>query len=239
MLVNADMGESWYDVEVGDDAALMPHLDLCNLACGFHGGDTLTMYRSIELAERHGVAIGAHPSFPDRKNFGRLRMEVADRLFTLLLYQVGALDSMMAAVTGRGLYHLKPHGALYHYANEDDNAARCIVTVMRVLGIARLIGPPTGALRRAAEAAGRTFLAEGFADRAYEPSLHLRSRKKDGGCLHTTSSVREQAELLISGRVRATDGNIYPLSVDTICIHGDHPGAAERARLLCSIIPPR
>lgn len=242
MLLNADLGESWYDHQVGDDNALMPHLDLCNVACGFHGGDALTMYRTIELAERHGVAIGAHPSFPDRKHFGRRTMKLEERLFTLLLYQVSALAGMVRTVSGRGLHHLKPHGALYHYANQHPQAARSTVRVMVELGIPTLIGPPRGTLREAAIVENSTYLAEGFVDRVYEPSLHLRSRRMEGACIDTVAGAVAQTELLVDGRVRAADGRLYPLRVDTLCIHGDHAGVAERAAAVRSILtatPPR
>ena len=246
--LNADLGESWYDRRVGNDAGLMPYLDLCNLACGFHGGDTLTQYRTIELAAGHHVAIGAHPSFPDRKNFGRRPMAVGDRLYSLLLYQVGALAALVRAVTGGELHHLKPHGALYHFANEDAPTARQLIRVMTELGVPRLIGPPTGALRSEATAAGLTFLAEGFVDRVYEPTLHLRSRQLPDACIEDLEGACTQAALLASaGRVIARDGQSLPLRVATLCIHGDHPGAVARAYAVRKVldatagsaIPPR
>lgn len=241
--LNADLGESWYEKKVGDDDALMPYLDLCNIACGFHGGDTLTIYNTIELAEYHQVAIGAHPSFPDRKNFGRIPMRVDDRLFSLLLYQVGALNAIVSAVTNKGLHHVKPHGALYHYANQHPAAARAIVRVSSILGIKVVIGPPKGELKNACEAAGLTFMAEGFADRAYEPTLHLRPRQLPNACLERLEDVAAQTSLLAREfKVRATDGKLRELKIDTLCLHGDHPGAGQRAKLVREIlnaIPPR
>ncbi|THH41119.1 5-oxoprolinase subunit PxpA [Neolewinella litorea] len=230
MELNADLGESWYDHRVGDDAALMPYLDACNLACGFHGGDALTMVQTIDLALNHGVRIGAHPSFPDRKHFGRrtLHLPVA-QLRALLLYQVSALDGMVRAA-GSKLHHLKPHGALYHFADGDRASAAAIVEVMKLLDIPTLYGPPGGELQRAAEQAGRTFYAEGFVDRVYEPSLHLRSRQLENASIDDPKRAAEQARKLArEGKVTASDGRDYPLRVQTLCIHGDHTGAVDRA----------
>lgn len=244
MLLNADLGESWYDRRVGSDEALMPYLDLCNLACGFHGGDALTIYRTIELAHQHGVKIGAHPSFPDRKNFGRQPMILdTNRLYALLLYQVSALQGMVMSETGSQLSHVKPHGALYHFASEDPTAAEIVVRVTQQLGIPYLIGPPAGALRDAADQEKLNYLAEGFADRAYQPSLHLRPRTYDDACLAEIEKAVAQTRLLSEGKVRAVDGKLYDLKVDTLCIHGDHAGAAERARAVRAVLdeatPPR
>ncbi len=232
MILNADLGESWYAKRVGDDAGLMPYLDTCNIACGFHGGDALTLRRTIVLALEHQVPIGAHPSFPDRKNFGRKWMTLdTDRLTALLLYQISALAGMVRAESGGPLRHVKPHGALYHYANEHAHVAQAIVRVMSRLNIPCLFGPPAGELREATLRAGYGFRAEGFVDRVYEPTLHLRSRHLPDACIDDPRAAAEQARLLAEEeRVIASDGRSYPLSVDTLCIHGDHPGAVARLR---------
>ena len=233
ILLNADLGESWYDQQVGNDAGLMPYVDLCNLACGFHGGDALTMQRTIAMAQEHGVKIGAHPSFPDRSNFGRQVMKLpTEQLGALVLYQVAALQGMVRAVGAPPLYHLKPHGALYHYANSHAPAASVIVHAALKLGIAHLLGPPTGELRRAAVAKGLGFLAEGFADRRYEPTLHLRPRTQADACIDSVEEAVGQTLLLAKGWVRTTDGTNRKLQIETLCLHGDHAGAAQRARAL-------
>lgn len=188
MDLNADLGESWYKNQVGNDEELMPLLDSCNVACGFHGGDALTMQETIKLAFEHNVAIGAHPSFPDRKNFGRKRMELPlEELEAMLLYQIGALQSMVRAQGGT-LHHVKPHGALYHFLNEDRAAAETFVHAVKQLGVGLIYGPPEGALASAARFLGvyadrsggpggpRSsskgakigYWNEGFADRRYE-----------------------------------------------------------------------
>ncbi|MEM6771928.1 MAG: 5-oxoprolinase subunit PxpA [Bacteroidota bacterium] len=243
--LNADLGESWYDRRVGNDTELMPLLDSCNIACGFHGGDALTMQRTIELALRHNVAIGAHPSFPDRKNFGRQRMELPlAQLKAMLLYQVSALQGMVRA-SGAELHHIKPHGALYHYLNEYPLGAEALVEVALALGVPRVYGPPEGALRGAVagamddtkQGAGLVFWAEGFADRAYEPDLKLRSRSLPGATIDDPKAAAEQVRLLAMEQVVvATDGKRYPLAVDTVCIHGDHAGALSRARAVRAVL---
>ena len=244
LLLNADLGESWYTHRIGDDAALLPYLDCCNLACGFHGGDALTLQHTIELANHHGVAIGAHPSFPDRKHFGRQPMHLSpERLYALLLYQVSALQGMVRALTGAPLHHLKPHGALYHYANQHPAAARATARVAQQLDIQRLMGPPEGRLREASGTAGLGYLAEGFADRVYEPSLRLRSRSEPDACIDDPGRAAAQAyEMAAHHRVRDAAGQYHTLAVDTICLHGDHAGAAERAGAIrdrLASIPPR
>ncbi len=230
MILNADLGESWYTQRVGDDAGLMPYLDACNIACGFHGGDALTLRRTIVLALHHNVPIGAHPSFPDRKNFGRKLMALeTDELTALLLYQISGLAGMVRAESGGPLRHIKPHGALYHHANVHPPTARAIVRVMSRLNIPCLFGPPEGELREATLRAGYGFRAEGFADRVYEPTLHLRSRRLPNACIDDPAAAAAQARLLAEEeRVIASDGRSYPLAIDTLCIHADHPGAVAR-----------
>ncbi len=236
MNLNADLGESWYGKTVGNDRDLMPLLDSCNIACGFHGGDAYTLLKTIELAQEHGVAIGAHPSFADRENFGRKRLEVEDEvLYAQLLYQVSALKGMVESL-GERLHHLKPHGALYHYANDYPAAAQSVAIVAAELEIPIIYGSPRGYLKEFAEAEGLDFWAEGFADRAYEPTLHLRARQQTGAVLVSNEAARTQVQNLLKGQVVATDGKAYPLKVKTLCIHGDHDGAVERARTVRKVL---
>lgn len=231
--LNADLGESWYDNIVGNDEQLMPLLDSCNIACGIHGGDALTMKRTIGLALKHNVAIGAHPSFPDRKNFGRVSMELPmEQLEAFLLYQVSALQGMVEAQGGK-LHHIKPHGALYHYLNETPEAAGALIRIAKAKDVGLVYGPPTGTLRTAAESAGLNFWPEGFADRRYEPTLHLRSRLKKNASIHDPADAVAQVRLMATEQaVIAIDGNKYPLHVKTVCIHGDHEGALQKAQAI-------
>lgn len=229
--LNADLGESWYDQKVGDDVHLMPLLDSCNIACGFHGGDALTIKNTITLARKHNVNIGAHPSFPDRKNFGRKRMDIPlDQLAAILLYQVGALQVMVKAQDTK-LHHIKPHGALYHHLNDTPAAAEILVRIAKRLHIPRIYGPPEGALRVAAAGAGVDFWAEGFADRTYEPTLKLRPRNQPNATIDDPNTAANQVRLLATEQaVIAGDGSKHHLAVRTVCIHGDHPGALARAQ---------
>jgi UPF0271 protein len=238
MDLNADLGESWYNKKVGNDADLMPFLSSCNLACGFHGGDASTMHRTLLLALEHGVAIGAHPSFPDRKHFGRKMMSLPlEDLINLIRYQVFALQGM-ARSQGTTLHHVKPHGALYHYVSyRHSEAAEAIVQVCREAEIDILYGPPNSFLESAAQGAGLTFWAEGFADRAYEPDLKLANRTLPNATLDDPELAAEQARMITKDqRVRCTDGVTRSLKVQTLCLHGDHPGAVERARAIKSAI---
>lgn len=242
MELNADVGESWYEKQAGDDAGLMPFLDACNVACGMHGGDALTLQRTINLALEYGVAIGAHPGYPDRRNFGRHAMDLDPRrLEALLVFQVGALRAMVER-SGSRLHHLKPHGALYHRANTDAEVADIVARITADLDIPMLYGPPKGELRRAAAARDRLFYAEGFADRRYAGDLTLRSRDHADACLDDIEEVLQQVSILQSGQVRTADGVLRVLEIDTLCLHGDHPGAVERAaavRRHLDATPPR
>ncbi len=235
--LNADLGESWYDQQVGNDSKLMPLLDSCNVACGFHGGDALTMRKTVELALEHGVAVGAHPSFPDRVNFGRKRMELPlDRLEALLLYQVGALQAITSA-HDTNLHHIKPHGALYHYLNDTPAAAEALLRVARSLGVDLIYGPPQGALRDAAAGAKVGFWSEGFADRTYTPTLHLRARHLPYATIDDPAAAALQVRRLATEQyIIAEDGSKHPLVVDTVCIHGDHAGALARAQAVRKVL---
>ncbi|WP_116108240.1 5-oxoprolinase subunit PxpA [Lewinella sp. IMCC34191] len=243
MELNADLGESWYDRIIGDDRGLMPYLDACNIACGFHGGDALTIQHTIDLALENGVTIGAHPSFPDRQNFGRKYLDLGvDRLRASILYQVAALQGMVFAAGGK-LRHLKAHGALYHFTNRDATAAKTLVGVMTDFDIPVLFGPPAGELRKAANAKGILFYAEGFADRRYDSNLQLVSRNSPESSIASIDEAVEQVSMMRNeGVVRSVQGSVYPIEVDTICLHGDHAGAVEKAMairaLLDTTLPP-
>ena len=231
--LNADLGESWHDKKVGNDAALMPHLNSCNVACGLHGGDAQTIQQTIALAVQHGVDIGAHPSYPDRKHFGRLKMNISTaRLRALISYQVSALHGMTAAA-GTRLHHVKPHGALYHAAAFDDpKIAEAIATVAAQLGRLRIYGPQGSYLEEAADRAGLEFWAEGFADRGYASYNRLIPRTEPGAVLVSTEDCVRQALALAGGSVATSTGDTPKVAVKTICVHGDHSGAADRARAI-------
>ena len=230
--LNSDLGESFGPWPMGNDGALMASISSANVACGFHAGDPGTMRATIALAREKGVAIGAHPGFQDLLGFGRREIktsavEVAD----LVLYQVSALAGM-AGAQGVKLQHVKPHGALYNMACKDRGLADAIAAAVASLDRSLILfGLPNSELLRAGQAAGLPVAAEVFADRAYDPDGSLTSRAKPGSVIHGTPQVVERAIKMVKDQtVIAVDGSIIALRADTICLHGDTPGAAEHAR---------
>ncbi len=229
--LNADVGESLGPWQMGTDATLVPLVTSVNVACGFHAGDPLTIRRTVRLAIDSGAAVGAHPGYPDLVGFGRRAMDLtSDELEAAILYQVSALDGIVRAAGGR-LVHVKPHGALYNRAARDPAVAGPIAAAVATLDPRlRLVGPPGSALLAAGAAAGLACLAEGFADRAYESDGGLRSRRLPGALHDDPERAAAQAvEIARDGRVTAFDGTVVPISVATLCIHGDTPGAAIAA----------
>jgi UPF0271 protein len=233
--LNADVGESFGAYSLGHDAALMRVITSASIAAGFHAGDPSVLRQTVRLAKAHGVAIGAHPGFPDLVGFGRRDMHVsATDAEDFVLYQIAAVAGV-ASAEGLRLQHVKPHGALFNMAARDavlaNAIARAVAAIDRHL---ILFGPPDSELLRAGIAIGLPVAAEGFADRAYEPDGTLVSRRKPGSVIHHVEEVVARAVRLATERtVVAVVGSIVPLSIDTICIHGDTAGAdrlAERVR---------
>lgn len=210
----------------------MASISSANVACGFHAGDPGAMRATIALAREKGVAIGAHPGFQDLVGFGRREIKASPaEVEDLVLYQVSALAGM-AAAQGATLQHVKAHGALYNMACRDralaDAIARAVASLDRSL---ILFGLPGSELVRAGEAAGLRVAAEVFADRAYDPDGSLTARSKPGSVIHDTPQVVERAIRMVKDqKVIAVDGSTIALRADTICLHGDTPGAAEHAR---------
>lgn len=214
--LNSDMGESFGAYTIGADADLLRVVSSANVACGAHAGDPSVMRQTVRAAKAAGVAVGAHPGFPDLAGFGRREMRMpAQEIEDAVIAQIAALAGV-AAVEGVRLAHVKPHGALYNMAAKEaamaDAIAAAIAAVDRSLV---MVGLPASALERAAQQAGLTFAAEGFADRAYEPDGTLVARSKPGALITDPGRAADGAlQLARSGRVR------------TICIHSDTPGAA-------------
>lgn len=229
--LNADVGESLGPWSMGADAALIPHLTSANVACGFHAGDPLTIRRTVRLALDAGIAVGAHPGYPDLAGFGRRAMAMASAdLEAAVLYQVAALAGIVRAEGGR-LTHVKPHGALYHLVAADPVAASAFATaVARLDAGLRLVAPPGAALLAAASDLGLGCLVEGFADRVYEADGRLRSRDLPGA-LHADPEVAAAQAVAIARdeHVTAIDGSTVALRADTLCVHGDTPGAVAIA----------
>lgn len=230
--LNCDMGESFGAFTLGHDAALLDAVTSANVACGFHSGDPRVMARTVTLAKEKGVAIGAHPGFPDLAGFGRRELAVsAEEALTDVLYQIGALAAFCRAA-GVPLRHVKPHGALYNRAAIDELLARAIAeAVARFDRGLILVGLPGSAHERAAAAAGLPFAREAFADRAYLPDGTLAPRRQPGTLLTRPAEVAARAvRVATEGKVRTLMGSDLTLAADTICIHGDTVGAPELAR---------
>lgn len=228
--LNADLGESFGIFTVGDDAALLPLVTSASVAAGFHGGDPSVIRRTIRQAAAHRVAVGAHPSFPDLVGFGRREMRMADwEVEDAVLYQIASVAGV-ARAEGAALRHVKPHGALYNMAAGDVRLAQAIVRAIVAFDSSLILfAPPESALMHAGQDAGLRVAREGFADRRYEATGHLVSRHRPGALVDDVEAAARQAvRLAVDGEVECLDGTIITLSVDTICLHGDLIGAAER-----------
>ncbi|TXS90209.1 5-oxoprolinase subunit PxpA [Parahaliea maris] len=227
MRLNCDLGESYGSYTMGMDAEVMPHIHLANVACGFHGGDPLTLQRTLTLAARHGVTVGAHPSYPDLIGFGRRSMHLSrEELVADILYQVAALDGM-AASTGVQLEYIKPHGALYNdmMANAEvrEGVMQAVATYHRPLKLMLLATPGADQHRDEAEQAGVSgLLFEAFADRCYDDDGSLLSRRKPGAVHDRESTLTQVRQLLHDRSVTSISGHRLALEADTICVHGDN-----------------
>ena len=230
--LNADVGESLGPWPMGDDARLIPLVSSVNVACGFHAGDPLTIQRTVATAVAHGIAIGAHPGYPDLAGFGRRDLDMtAEELEASIVYQVGAVAAFARAM-GSEVRHVKAHGALYNRAARDPSVAASVARAIRsVSPDLILVGLAGSAMLEAGTEAGLAVAAEAFADRAYEPDGSLRSRRLEGAILPTPEAAAAQAVAIArDGRVRTHDGTDLAMRADTICIHGDTPGAVDVAR---------
>ena len=230
--LNCDLGESFGAFTIGADAELMSIITSANVACGFHAGDPAVMRRTVQMARDAGVAVGAHPGLPDLVGFGRREMRVSPQeVEDMVLYQVGALRAI-AAAEGVPLRHVKAHGALYNMAARDRGLAEAVARAVRAVDPVLIVFGPAGSeLLRAASAAGLSSAAEGFADRTYEPDGSLTPRSQAHALVQEQGAVvRRAVRMAAEESVVATDGSEIVMRVDTMCIHGDTPGAAELAR---------
>ena len=229
--LNSDMGESFGAWTLGADEALMQVISSANVACGFHAGDAGVMRRTVELASAHGVAVGAHPGFQDLAGFGRREMRCSPReVEDLVVYQVGALAAV-AAAQGLRLQHVKAHGALYNMACADPALAAAIARATASLDASLvLFGLPGSHLLAEGRRAGLPVASEVFADRAYLADGTLVPRSRAGSVIHDPVEVVQRAVRMVREQsVMSVAGTPVPLEVDTICVHGDTPGAAALA----------
>jgi 5-oxoprolinase (ATP-hydrolysing) subunit A len=232
--LNCDMGESFGTYVLGNDREILDFVTSANVACGYHAGDPTVMRETARMALEKGVAIGAHPSYPDLQGFGRRFMTVSPReLGDMVLFQIGALAAMVAREGGR-LQHVKAHGALYNAAAEDAALADAIASAVRSADPDLvLFGLSDSELLAAGERAGLRTASEGFADRTYQADGSLRSRRQLGALIDDPAVALEQSvRMVVDGVVRSYEETDVAVKADTICIHGDGPRALEFARTL-------
>jgi UPF0271 protein len=228
MDLNADLGEGM------DDAPILPFITSANVACGLHAGSPLTMERTVAQALARGVRVGAHPGYPDRENFGRNQMDLAlEEVRALVLYQVAALDAFVRAGGGR-LWHVKAHGALYNGAAKDAQLARAVAEAVRAYRDDLVLVGLAGSVQLTeARALGLRSAGEAFADRRYLPDGSLMPRSQAGSVLRDPAEAAEQAlRIGREGYVVASDGSRVRVDAETLCLHGDTPGAVEIARMI-------
>jgi UPF0271 protein len=237
MDLNADVGESFGLWKLGDDETLLSVVTSANVACGFHAGDPATLRRTTDRAAALGVAIGAQVSYRDLVGFGRRFIDVRpDELRDDITYQVGALDAF-ARQAGRAVTYVKPHGALYHAVVQHEEQAQAVVdAVVRHSRVSdgrelALLGQPGSALLQAAERAGLRTVREAFADRGYDATGQLLPRDAPGALVTDLEQVAERAvRMAVKGEVVTGDGSVVLVTAESICVHGDTPGAVEIAR---------
>ena len=225
--INSDLGESFGAYSIGHDAGLMQAITSANVAAGFHAGDPSVLRETIRLAKTNGVAVGAHPGFPDLVGFGRRELNVTPReAEDMVLYQVAAVAGV-AAAEGVRVQHVKPHGALFNLAVRNTELSAAIARAVAAFDRSLILfGLPGSEILNAGRAAGLRVAAEVFADRAYEPDGSLASRRKAGSVIHDPEAVVARAVRMVKERtVVATDGSAVALEADTICVHGDTPGS--------------
>ncbi|MDO8863223.1 5-oxoprolinase subunit PxpA [Haliea sp. E1-2-M8] len=226
MLLNCDLGESYGSWKMGMDAEVMPHIDQANIACGFHAGDPVTIDKTLSLAARHGVSVGAHPAYPDLVGFGRRSMQLDDQeLGSSLRYQIAALDGM-AQCHGLQLAYVKPHGALYNDMMANGPLRQVVMAAVaawhRPLALMLQATPQAEEHRREAQAAGLPLLFEAFADRCYDDDGRLLSRKRPHAVHDRERMLAQVDELCREGTITTISGQRLQLQVDTVCVHGDN-----------------
>lgn len=232
--LNCDMGESFGVYNLGCDAEAMPNVTSINVACGFHASDPATMLNTVRLAKKYGVAVGAHPSFPDLVGFGRRMMAATkEEIFADVVYQIGALWAMCKS-EGVKLQHVKVHGALYNAAEKDITIATAIAEAIKAVDPdLYMVCLGKSVMVEAAKAVGVKFVEEAFADRAYTAQGNLVSRKQAGAVIHDLDIIAERVLTMVKEKqVTSIDGVVVPISAQTICVHGDTPGAVAMIKAI-------
>lgn len=232
--LNADLGESFGAYTIGMDAQVIPCISSANLACGWHAGDPIVMEQTVALAKKNGIAIGAHPSFPDQLGFGRRNMTISsDEARCYIKYQVGALLAFVRA-EGMILQHVKPHGALYNMACRDETLAMAVCKGIAQVDRTLIVLAPAGScLLQAAERLGLPTAGEVFADRAYRDDGTLVPRGMSGAVIRDRDkAVQRVIQMIEQGTVDSISGRKIPITAQSVCIHGDNPDALKLARQL-------
>ncbi len=227
--LNCDLGESFGAYTIGLDAEVIPHISSANVACGYHAGDPEVMRRTVAAAARAGVAVGAHPGFPDLVGFGRRNLAATpDEVYGYMLYQLGALDAF-ARAAGVKLQHVKPHGALYNMAGKDEKLSAAIARAIHDFDPSLiLLGLSGSAMLTEGEKAGLRVAREVFADRAYNDDGSLVSRSLEGSVIHDTDvAVARVVRMVKEGVVETYTGNTLALSCGSVCVHGDNASAVS------------
>ena len=232
--INSDLGESFGNYKIGNDAEVMKYISSANIACGFHAGDPLVIEKTIKLALENKVAIGAHPGYPDLQGFGRRSMKLStDEIRAMVFYQIGALKSMTEALGGK-LQHVKAHGALYNDASVDEKIAKAIAEAVILIDPDLIfMGLANSKMIETASKLGLKTASEVFADRAYTKEGTLVSRTLPGSVIHDASVCNERVlKMVREGNVTEIEGSEIKLKAESICIHGDNPSAIEMAKSL-------
>jgi UPF0271 protein len=232
--LNCDMGESYGAWKMGADEGVMPYISSANIACGFHGGDPATIRKTVRLAVDRGVAVGAHPSLPDLMGFGRRAMRISPQdMYDLVIYQAGAVEAF-ARAAGSKLHHVKCHGALYNMAATDEGLSEAMGKAVRDLGNdVKLYALSNSVMMNTAKRQNIPVYGEVFADRGYADDGTLAPRDKPGGMIENAElSVKQVLGMIEGGYVTSLGGKRVPVSADTLCIHGDQPGAVSFAQAL-------
>lgn len=231
--INCDMGESFGPWVMGQDLELLAHITSANIACGFHAGDPDVMLKTVRGAIAHGVSIGAHPGLPDLQGFGRRVMAMSpDEVYALVVYQVGALQAF-ARSQGGSLHHVKTHGALYNMTAKDPALAEAVAQAVHDIDPALPIYVANAAIAAASEKLGLPTVYEVYADRSYQDDATLTPRSQPHAMIEDVDQAIAQVKRMVKdGVVRALSGKEVPIRADTLCIHGDQPGAAVFARTI-------
>ena len=225
--LNCDLGESFGAYKLGLDDQVLPYISSANVACGFHASDPVVMDKTVALAKDAGVAVGAHPGYPDLQGFGRRNMTIPPReVKAMVMYQIGALQAFCTA-HGLKLQHVKPHGALYNMAGKDEALAMAVCEAIQAVDDSLiLLGLSGSKMLEAADKIGLRSAREVFADRAYEEDGSLVARTKPGAMItDEDEAVARVIRMIREGRVTAVTGKDIPLRADSVCVHGDSPKA--------------